>query len=361
MTLQLSDKIAIVGDGIAGRYLYRLLQNEGMEQVDLYGFKKDTKCGIRPCAWGVVRRFWDLASRVDLIPDDFILEEFGHVLINGIWVRAQLFTFDKARFLEALVPSSKVQEVPPLPGWTEVLTHPDWRGYRYVIDATGVARAVLGPLEGDLISRTFQLRLRSSIPITERTIVIRTGYGGYLWLFPLGGCDFHFGCGSLTENPGTILQRFGGGNYLKTLQDLFSGDNFESTQTIAGVCGCPGSVRLTGPKLSQPFVRGNVWGVGEAIGLVTPLTGMGVTPAMESARILMQEIGNSEGYTRHILRAYSWMDEERVILDGTRYGRWLTPLDYMTVVRNAERVGLSFGFFEAMRLAGTMMRRDYGT
>jgi flavin-dependent dehydrogenase len=75
----------------------------------------------------------------------------------------------------------------------------------------------------------------------------------------------------------------------------------QGAQTI---CGCQGFIRGTGPIL--PLVRGNVWTVGEAGGLVDPLSGAGIIPAMVSARLLVDHWDDPKGYEAAIMRKYGW-------------------------------------------------------
>jgi len=357
-----SEKIAIVGDGVAGRYLYRLFKERG-QAVTLFGKEKGNECGIRSCAWGTERKFLKLAAVGDIDPNEFILNEFKEAVINGVRVKADFFTIQKPQFLHALADNEEIHflrptgGIAPDMGWAMTFVTKD---YAHVIDATGVSRVVLPPPFDDLLIPTTQYRLRSSIPLPDLPMAVEMGHQGYLWIFPLGATEFHYGCGSLTGNPVQLLRDYADGSYTNLFFKVYGTDLYEHAHKIEQVCACSSRVRLTGPKLSQPFIRGKVWGVGESIGCVSPLAGAGITPAMECALILLEEIGNAEGYTRAVLKHFAHYDREREILDKLRRGAMINPFDYNILKGNATRAGLKIGLRDAIKMATRMREASYG-
>ena len=356
MEIQPSEKIAIVGDGVAGRYLYRLMVQAG-QAVTLFGKEKGNECGIRSCAWGTERKFLKLAAIGDIDPNEFILNEFKEAIINGVRVKADFFIIQKPQFLHALADEEEVHLLSVADWWGVTMNTKD---LAYVIDATGVSRAVLPPPYDDLLIPTTQYRLRSSVPLPDLPMAVEMGYQGYLWIFPLGATEFHYGCGSLTGNPVQLLKDYADGSYTNLFFKVYGTDLYDRAHKIEQVCACSSRVRLTGPKFSQPFVRGKIWGVGEAIGCVSPLAGAGITPAMECAQILLKEIGNAEGYTRAVLKHFAHYDREREILDKLRRGSMLTPFDYNVLKGNATRAGLKIGLRDAIRMTARMKVESYG-
>ena len=75
-------KVAIVGMGVAGSYLYRLLSLNRIE-ADCFDIKRTEACKISSCAWGVEEKaFVRACEYVDLDPDDYIYQSFETVDIG---------------------------------------------------------------------------------------------------------------------------------------------------------------------------------------------------------------------------------------------------------------------------------------
>jgi len=121
-------------------------------------------------------------------------------------------------------------------------------------------------------------------------------------------------------------------------------------------CACTSSIRLTAPRYSQPFVAARetntVWGIGEAIGCVAPLAGDGILPGMRSAQILKEFWDDPPGYTKAILREFSWMENERRVIDKLRAGAKLAIRDAWVLKKNARRMGMQVGLKDAASLLG---------
>ncbi len=137
-------KVAIAGLGIAGAYLNRLLSGQGIK-ADCYEVKKQTRCGIHPCAWGTSKGFAELVEEAGLEPDDYILKRFGSINFDEVRVLADIMTFDKPRLISDLSESATVFYKPLNPG-----------EYERIIDATGVSRAYLPRIESDLVIKCKQ-------------------------------------------------------------------------------------------------------------------------------------------------------------------------------------------------------------
>ena len=104
------------------------------------------------------------------------------------------------------------------------------------------------------------------------------------------------------------------------------------------ICSCRGYVRGTGPVL--PLVQGNVWAVGEAGGIVEPLSGAGMVPAMVSAKLLVEHWDDPKGYEAAILREYGWFNKTAEIVHTWRKGGILPLWDLGLWKKYAEFVGL---------------------
>jgi len=316
-------KIAIMGAGMVGSYLYRLLCNAGYDNVTLFDTKhrSQTKCGIHPCAWGTSNGFHELVKAAGLDPEEYILKKPEYLMMDEVKVKADLMSFDKPRLIGDLLRDTSI-----------TYSTPDIGEYDRIIDATGISRAYLPQIENDATLECIQykaLRDLNREPLENRT---KLGNIGYAWIFPLSGNSYHIGCGSFKAAPHIMLRQLG------WLDDCVM------------VCGCVSMIRLTAPKGSLPFVHGNIWGVGESIGCVAPMAGDGIVPGMKSAQILLQNWDDPEEYTYAILNEFAWMEDERLVIDKLRQGKTIGMKDALVLKKNSERMGMEIGLKEAAML-----------
>ena len=316
-------KVAVVGAGMTGAYLYRLLDKK-RHSIDLFDRKPQTSCGIKPCAWGTSNGFSELVKASGLDPSDYILKKTDHVIIDGLKIAAALMTIDKGRLIGDLLAGADVSD-----------GQPEAARYDRIIDATGVARSLLPPVQDDIILHCAQWRVERSAPLENRVQLGKIGYG---WSFPLLPREYHIGCGSLIADPDMVMEEIG-----------WLGDGKGNTR-----CACQGTIRLTGPCHSQPFVAVHgpteVWGVGEAIGCVAPLAGDGILSGMRSAQLLLEYWNDSSGYTAAILKEFRWMEDERRIIEKLRRSKPLGISDARVLKRNARRMEMQVGLREAATL-----------
>ena len=320
-------KLAITGAGMTGAYLFRILKNAGHE-VDLYDRQQGTRCGLTSCAWGTSLGFIELVEQAGLDAEKYILRRLDHVLMDDVRIKAELMVFDKPRLVRDLLQDAEVH-FKPLP-----VTR-----YERVIDATGVSRAMLPPIEDDIVLRCRQYLVETEEPLENR---IKLGGIGYAWCFPLSGNRYHIGCGSLLSDPQEILRGLGWieGGYRRYEKKV--------------LCGCAGKIRLTGPHQSRPFVaegptRG-IWGIGEAIGCVAPLAGDGIVPGMRSAQLLLKAWDKPGEYTDAVLDEFRWMEDERLVIDKLRRAQGMGMREARVLRRNSKRMGMQVGLREAFAL-----------
>ncbi|QSZ66055.1 hypothetical protein RJ40_00325 [Methanofollis aquaemaris] len=314
--------MAVAGAGVAGSYLAFRLLDAGYA-VDLYDLPAQTACGTAPCAWMATRDFSAVLEAEGFEPEKYVTARFDVFLLQGQRVGADLMTIDKPAL------------VADLRGGAEVRTGPlDPAGYDRVIDATGTARACLPPIAADDLCRCVQFRVRDGSG--EALPAVRYVRGGYAWSFPLGGGERHVGCLSHLADPVGLVGKTG----------FLDGER---------LCGCRGRLRVTSPYGALPFVSGNVWGVGEAIGCVYPLVGDGIVPALVSARLLLDHFDDPAGYTQAVLDAFPAMQQERTVLERMKDGRrpspaWLAEVD-------TSRLGIRVGVASAAGLLLKMLAR----
>ena len=86
------------------------------------------------------------------------------------------------------------------------------------------------------------------------------------------------------------------------------------------LCSCTGQIRCHGPV--PPFSEGKIWGLGEAIGLVDPIAGAGIVPAMTSAKLMVENWESAQDYERQVWRRYSYMVREARAVLKFLAGEW---------------------------------------
>jgi len=325
--------VAIAGAGMVGSYLHRILENSGIP-ADLYSTNGlNTNCGINPCAWGTSRPFFDLVRSSGLDPYDYVLIQANKILFQGVELQGNLLTFNKPKLIKDLQNGTNIIDGPVKPGI-----------YERVIDATGNARAYLPPVMADLTVPCVQYRV-SGAQLDPSAVYINYGNIGYSWSFPLSETEFHIGGGSIAMDPVEMVRKSG-------LLD-------RGGRTL---CGCKGRVRISTPQASAPFVSVNpelgceVWGVGEAIGIVAPIAGEGVVHGMRSARILESCWEDSHSYTASIRDEYSWMPVERKILEKLIAGGSFSIGDWRALVKMGRRMGAELGLKETMSMLSFLVR-----
>jgi flavin-dependent dehydrogenase len=284
-------KIAIAGAGPAGSYLAARLA--GRHQVDLYeGQKKERFTSI--CAWGTARGgASELLRKVGLNFDDYIFHKGREMYVsafNNIYrVSApELVTFDKPRMLLDISKGTNIH-------YDTFVRPGDIEGrYDLVVDATGPYRRVLGPAAGDrdMVLPTFQWLVKyDDLPFDDFYIEPFNSFSGYLWYFPLGDHNAFVGAGDIWKQHRRRVEAF-----------LEKYPPKERVRTM----GKP--IRVAAPRSVFPHTKGNVAGVGEAVGTVYPILGEGILPSMLAADMLAESLEDLNSYERSILSKFSAYD-----------------------------------------------------
>lgn len=320
-------KIAIMGAGMAGAYLYRLLHSR-IGDIDLFDVGSATHCGISPCAWGTSKGFEELVRASGLDPAGYVLNRSDHLMMDGMRIKVDLTVFDKQRLIKDLLQGARVSR-----------SEPDRTEYDRIIDATGAARAFLPPIRDDIVLTCVQYRVRAESPLEHR---IKLGKIGYAWSFPLSCAEYHIGCGCLLADARGVLKNLG---WMK------------EGLSLDVICSCTGKIRLTGVHRSGPVVESRnggpeVWGVGESIGCVAPLTGDGIVSGMRSAQILIDHWNDRSGYEKALFREFRWMDGERRVMDKLRRDEALALKDALILKRNSRRIGVEVPLKDAALFLG---------
>jgi len=344
-------KVAIVGAGIAGGYLARLLERQGIDP-DVYEWgDHGTSCRCRSCGWGAPEGTGAYLELAGLDLDDYLLEPMESMNFDGLIARTPLYTLNKPRLIRDLRSGLCMSQ--------HRFTVQETQEYDIVVDATGITRTLLPPCASDLTLPTLQYRVTME-PLGNE--VLGPGvYGnqipglGYVWVFPLSRGQYHIGAGGIGFNRHeAILESF--------LEELYG------QFTVTRHCSCSGEVRVASPHYSQPLVSDRrtengelqrIIGVGESIGTVSPFTGEGIIYSLQCAKILADSWPDFDGYTRKVLGRFAWMKKERETLDfllaqaengGPRLrDRW-------RFYRNAQRSGIKLPILEAFKRMGSLSR-----
>jgi len=320
------ERIAIAGAGVAGAYLYRLLRNHGVD-AEVFDVPHRTRCGLSPCAWGTTKDFNKLVELTGLRPEKYILQSFDHLVVDEMRVKAEIMTIDKPALINDLLAGARIKS-----------SAQELKDYGRIIDATGVSRVFLPKILDDIILTCSQRLIETA---DRLDIGIKTLGAGYAWCFPLSSQTYHIGFGDIHPELGTALKERG-----------WFCDDSENHRKV--VCGCKAQIRLTGPHNSQPFVSlspfGRVWGIGEAIGCVAPLTGEGIVPAMKSCLILLHHWSDSDGFIGAILKEFNWMRGEYEILDKLLHKKRLGNGDTRALWMAARRKGVKINIKQASEL-----------
>jgi flavin-dependent dehydrogenase len=326
-------KIAICGAGLVGSYLYRLLSRSGFNQITVFDAHKprQTSCGINPCAWVTSVGFEELIEEVGLDPQQYMLRTFDKITMNEQNIRGVIKIIDKPGLIADLLIGAELAD-------TTINTD----DFDRIIDATGVARAYLPEIDNDIIASCIQYRVYSDEPVESNINISNLGYA---WCFPLSNNEYHIGAGSIMMPPDKMLHKLG---WLKNHECL---------------CSCSGSIRFNSPHYSLPFVgtatdnnHHLVWGVGEAIGCVAPLAGEGIIPGLKSACLLLANWEDADAYRRSILKEFSWMKEERSVIDKAMQGRRIGIFDARILKKSAKRLGVNFQLYQALRILKYLVR-----
>jgi flavin-dependent dehydrogenase len=288
-------KLQIFGAGIAGSFLYHLLQQHGF-RTTIFDIRKFPECR---CAWGVnYKDAKKLYRKIGVNIDDYVLSTPEHVIINSkFWINAKKFIiFDRKRLLLDL--------------WKEMnfkKTRAD-----IIVDATGFARAILPKLKKDSLYPTVQQKVRFK---SEENIYILLGKTGYAWAFPLGNNQWHVGAGARSCEEIEYL--------FKEFKEMY---NFDFKRN-KGACACKAFVRMLPPEECKPIVWKNIYGIGEAVGCVSSL-GEGNAPALQSAYIFFSCLVNDElnEYEKRLLEEMKWITLQQRFLERFRNEKYLSAL-----------------------------------
>ncbi len=309
--------ISIAGLGISGGYLLRRLKQDGF-QVE--GFDPKAEGFYVPCGYATNRNKLDgLLDKVGLEVEDYIESEATRITISTEAGRELYFpskglcTIDKNRMERDVISGMPYQKTKaPLPKKDDIL-----------VDATGVSRYYLGPADNDFLMYTKEYLTGKG---KQEDFYFRyfSAGKGYYWEFPLNG-KFHVGAGGESQE---IVDH--SVQWVKDFEKLVSR-----------------KIRLA--PLFNNISKGNIIGMGEAIGTVSPITGEGILPSMESAEILFQNIKKfndieslKANYEEQIKKQFRRYGKLFQLLMNTRNGE-LRKAGNLSAIKSAKEDFENFG------------------
>jgi len=259
------NSIKIAGLGISGIYLYRRLKDAGF---NVYAFDPKKRGYYIPCGYATnefnMSRYM---SNINIDFSDYVLSRADNITFSGNKFDGRtlksggLCTFDKNK-LEELA----AKDIPMSPIRQEAGD--------LIIDATGISRAYIGPSAGDLQYKTLEY-LTPHSDHEDFYFYFLPGGRGYFWSFPLGK-NFHVGVGSLSSEDFSLVRKY---------------KKIRVTSR---------NIRMA--PLFNDMGSENIIGIGEAIGTVSPITGEGIVPSIESAEMLFNCL--KTGDVNNILTEY---------------------------------------------------------
>lgn len=318
-------KIAIVGAGVGGRSLHRFLELKGGYEVDIYDIKHSTKCGISPCGWAVYTEDFRKVHNELQLPVKTLINTYSDLQVGDMTVKCDLSTFDKPAFLRQMCHKNTIKNA----GRRKSGEHD------LIVDATGTARALLPPIKDDLKILCRQTLYRADKE--TKLSIFPSGSLGYSWIFPLNNGTVHVGSAFVNG------KQTSGSDEFKKVVDL------AGVKDTRQICSCRSEIRMLSPKHCEPIVHGKIVGIGEAVGTVSPLCGAGVIPAIESAKLLADNIDNKKRYAHLLIKKFSYLDRESEILTKLSEGRRLGTVDMLTMRGNAARFGIFYGWQDAIK------------
>jgi len=256
----MNNNVTVIGGGPAGSSTAIFLARNGFD-VTLY--EKNTK-QRKPCAGGlrhkVVNKFGEFLEGIEKYPVNIISIDFNGSKFDTDFGEPFGCTIDRKVFdanLRSIAKSDGVKIVNK-----KIDKFPDG----IVIDATGFKK----PENASIAIRAFA-KVKKPMNILFQFETNSLG-PGYFWIFPMNENQVNLGvCGFVKHfkgNPLSLLNKFSANAGLKMF-DIKSG-----TLNMDGNIG--------------KLVNGNVIKVGEAAGIVNPITGEGIYHALESGRILAE-------------------------------------------------------------------------
>lgn len=338
--------IAIIGAGVAGSYIGKMLHNTNHNITIFEANKQNSHWPV--CAWGASRHMLEYFSkRADLDFNNYIFhvgktlkmklpnEKEESLELDG------LVTYDKKQWETDLLDGVSIKY-----GVTCNKDTFPIHQYDYVLDCTGFHRRFLPKGKEDFIIPAYEYLVENVHDIKEFYVMGYKGARGYFWYFPLKDGKAFMGAGD-------IDRKFYG------IKEFF--DSHRDVKIIKKI-GRP--IRLSPPKLMEPFYSKNIIGVGESIGTVFPMLGEGIIPSLLCCEIFLQVIEENKNsqdkfsqvaYRDKVLKKFQYYHDVYKIVRLKMDGKLNTVKHFnllLSMYKNMKKDEKRFGFeisFDKMR------------
>ena len=336
--------IAVVGAGVAGSYLSRMLQDRGHKVKAFESSRTDSHWPV--CAWGASKNMLQIFSKkAGLDFDQYILHS-GKTLkmylpkdnIEYLDLKG-LVTYDKKRWEYDLLKGVEVSY-----GTRFTLESFPTTDFDYVLDCTGYHRSLLPKSDHDFVIPAYEYLVENVKGANEFYVIGYKGARGYFWYFPLEDGRGYVGAGDIDRK------------YIG-IEEFFQKN---PSAVIIKKIGRP--IRLAPPLHMKPFFVKNIIGVGESIGCVFPMLGEGIIPSLICSDIFLEVLGNEDkfdyrSYTKKILKKFGYYyDVYRIVrlkMNGTlstvKHFKLLMTM-YTSMKREEQRFGFEISLDKMTRL-----------
>jgi flavin-dependent dehydrogenase len=336
--------IAVVGAGVAGCYLSKMLHEKGHDVQVFESSQMDNHWPV--CAWGASKNMLQVFSeKAGLDFDKYILHN-GKVLkmylphdnVEYLELKG-LVTYDKKKWENDLLRGIEVS-------YGTRITQDNFPAsdYDYVLDCTGYHRTLLPRSKNDFVIPAYEYLVENVNDLDEFYVIGYKGARGYFWYFPLDDKRGYVGAGDIDRK------------YLG-IKEFFE-DN-PSARIIRKI-GRP--IRLSPPINMKPFFKRNVIGVGESIGCVFPMLGEGIIPSLLCSDIFLEVLGERpefdfNRYANKVLKKFGYYNDVYKIvrlkmsgnLNTVKHLKLLMRM-YSNMKREEQRFGFEVSFDKMTRL-----------
>jgi flavin-dependent dehydrogenase len=336
--------IAVVGAGVAGCYLSKMLHEKGHDIQVFESSQMDNHWPV--CAWGASKNMLQVFSeKAGLDFDKYILHN-GKVLkmylphdnVEYLELKG-LVTYDKKKWENDLLRGIEVS-------YGTRITQDDFPAsdFDYVLDCTGYHRTLLPRSKNDFVIPAYEYLVEDVDDLDEFYVIGYKGARGYFWYFPLDHKRGYVGAGDIDRK------------YLG-IKEFFE-DN-PSARIIRKI-GRP--IRLSPPINMKPFFMRNIIGVGESIGCVFPMLGEGIIPSLLCSDIFLEVLDEGRGfdfnsYANKVLKKFRYYDDVYKIvrlkmsgnLNTVKHLKLLMRM-YTNMKREEQRFGFEVSFDKMTRL-----------
>lgn len=336
--------IAVVGAGVAGCYLSKMLHEKGHDVQVFESSQMDNHWPV--CAWGASKNMLQVFSeKAGLDFDKYILHN-GKVLkmylphdnVEYLELKG-LVTYDKKKWENDLLRGIEVS-------YGTRITQDNFPAsdFDYVLDCTGYHRTLLPRSKNDFVIPAYEYLVENVNDLNEFYVIGYKGARGYFWYFPLDDKRGYVGAGDIDRK------------YLG-IKEFFE-DN-PSARIIRKI-GRP--IRLSPPKNMKPFFMRNIIGVGESIGCVFPMLGEGIIPSLLCSDIFLEVLDEEpefdfKSYANKVLKKFGYYDDVYKIvrlkmsgnLNTVKHLKLLMRM-YTNMKREEQRFGFEVSFDKMTRL-----------